>query len=101
MQETLQQVVENIKTNLAVSFALALIAGFLATRLVASERRPGVIGFTVIGSIGFFLAQFVFIHFQYTEYLDSLQGLRFFIDLLASFVGSFVIAGILHFIKPT
>ncbi len=79
---------------------IAFIAGFLATRLVAAERRPGVIGFTIIGSIGFFLGHFVINYYQFSEYLDSLQGLRIFIDLMAAFIGSFVIAGIVHFIKP-
>ena len=101
MPETLQQVVAYIKTNLAASLVIAFIAGFLATRLVAAERRPGVIGFTIIGSIGFFLGHFVINYYQLSEYLDSLQGLRIFIDLMAAFIGSFVIAGIVHFIKPT
>ena len=101
MPETLQQVVAYIKANLAASLVIAFIAGFLATRFVAAERRPGVIGFTIIGSIGFFLAHFVINYYQLSEYLDSLQGLRIFIDLTAAFIGSFVIAGIVHFIKPT
>ena len=101
MSETLQQVVAYVMTNLAGSLVIAVIAGFLATRLVAAERRPGVIGFTIIGSIGFFLGHFVINYYQFSEYLDSLQGLRIFIDLMAAFIGSFVIAGIVHFIKPT
>ena len=101
MPEALQQVVAHIETNLAASLVMAFIAGFLATRLVAAERRPGVIGFTIIGSAGFFLAHLVINYFHFSEYLDSLQGLRIFIDLMAAFIGSFVIAGIVHFIKPT
>ena len=101
MAETLQQVVAYIKTNLAASLVIAFVAGFLATRLVAAERRPGVIGFTIVGSLGFFLARFVIHYFQLNEYLETLQGLRIFIDLTAAFIGSFVIAGIVHFIKPT
>ena len=80
---------------------IAFVAGFLATRLVAAERRPGVIGFTIIGSIGFFVARFVIHYYEVNEYLENLQGLRIFIDLTAAFIGSFVIAGIVHFIKPT
>ena len=87
--------------NVAASLVIVLIAGFLATRLVAAERRPGVIGFTIIGMSGFFLGHLVINYYQLSEYLDSLQGLRFFVDLMAAFVGSFIIAGIVHFIKPT
>ena len=101
MSEALQQVVTHIETNLAASLVIAFIAGFLATRLVGAERRPGVIGFTIIGAIGFVLGHFVINYFHLSEYLDSLQALRIFIDLIAAFMGSFVIAGIVHFIKPT
>lgn len=80
---------------------LAFIAGFLATRIVGSERRPGVLGFTIIGICGFFLGHFMIAYFNYTEYLDSLLELRVIADLMAAILGSFVIAGIIHFIRPT
>ena len=80
---------------------IALLAGFLASRIVAADRRPGVLGFTTIGVIGLFLSRLVFSHYQLNDTLEDLHALRIFVDLLAALVGSFVIAGIIHFIKPS
>jgi len=87
--------------NPFLTLLIAFLAGFLASRIVAADRRPGFFGFTIIGVIGFFLSRFVLSYFRLNESLDSLHELRIFVDLLAAFVGSFVIAGILHFIKPS
>jgi len=101
VQEIFQNILAYIQENPVLSLVIAFISGFLATRAVAAERRPGVIGFTIIGVIGFFLGHFVINFFDFSEYLESLKGLRIAIDLMASFIGSFVIAGIFHFVKPT
>ena len=87
--------------NPLLTLLIAFLAGFLASRIVAADRRPGILGFTIIGLIGFFLSRFVLSYFQLNETLDSLHELRIFIDLLAAFIGSFVIAGVIHFIKPS
>ena len=101
MQETAQNVLAHIQANLAVSFVIALIAGFAASRVVASERRPGVIGYTIIGAIGFFLGNFMLTYWGLDHYLENLRGLRIFIDLVAAFIGSFIISTLLHFLKPS
>jgi len=88
-------------SNLNSRNGRTLIAGFLATRIVAAERRPGVLGFTVIGLCGFFIGHFMIAYWNYTEYLDSLLELRVLADIIAAFIGSFVIAGVIHFIRPT
>ena len=80
---------------------IAFLAGFLASRIVAVDRRPGVFGFTFIGLIGFFLSRFVLSYYQLNETLDNLHELRIFIDLAAAFFGSFIIAGFIHFLKPS
>ena len=101
MQEIAQNVIAYIQANVVASIVITFIAGYAATRAVASEHRPGVIGFTIIGAIGFFLGNFVVFYFGLSEYLENLHGLRMFIDLFAAFIGSFIISTILHFIKPT
>lgn len=101
MQQIVQDILIYIQSNPVLSLAIAFIAGFLATRIVAAERRPGVLGFTIIGLCGFFLGHFMIAYYQYTEYLDSLLELRVIADMIAAFIGSFVIAGIIHFIRPT
>jgi uncharacterized membrane protein YeaQ/YmgE (transglycosylase-associated protein family) len=101
VQEIAQSVLEHIQANWALSFGTAIAAGFLATRFVAQERRPGVIGFTIVGAIGFFLSNFMLFYLGLNEHLDALQALRIFVDLFAAFIGSFFVAGLLHVIKPT
>lgn len=100
MQEALQEVITGIQANALPPLAIAFVAGFLATRFVANERRPGLIGFTIIGCLGAFLGLFAIVYFNFSETLDALQGLRLFIELLAAFVGSFIVAGIIHFVRP-
>ena len=90
-------VIDNPVLTLVISF----IAGFLATRLACPNRRFGWFASFVVGLMGFFLGCFVLSSNQLNDYLDSLLELRIIIDLLAAFVGSFVIAGIIHFIKPS
>jgi uncharacterized membrane protein YeaQ/YmgE (transglycosylase-associated protein family) len=101
LQQITQDILIYIQSNPVLSLVIAFIAGFLATRIVAAERRPGVLGFTVIGLFGLFLGHFMIAYYEYTEYLDSLLELRVIADMIAAFIGSFVIAGIIHFIRPT
>jgi len=76
LQEIISDIAIYIWSNPVLSLVIAFIAGFLATRIVAAERR-------------------------HTEYLDSLLELRIIADMIAAFIGAFVIAGIIHFIRPT
>lgn len=101
MQDVFFESLAYFSENPLVSLVIALSAGFLATRIVASERRPGVIGFTIIGIMGLFLAQFVILFFELNEYLEDLHQLRNIVYLIAAFFGSFLIATIFHFIKPS
>ena len=101
MQEIVLETLIYVIDNPVLTFVIAFIAGFLTTKFVAAERRPGIIGFALIGLIGSFLGHFVIIYFRWNESLDSLLALRIIIDLLAAFIGSFVIAGMLHFLKPS
>ena len=84
-----------------LTLLIAFLAGFLGSRIVAADRRPGILGFTIIGLIGFFLSRFVLSYYQLNETLDNLHELRIFIDLAAAFFGSFIIAGLIHFAKPS
>jgi uncharacterized membrane protein YeaQ/YmgE (transglycosylase-associated protein family) len=101
MQDTFLEVLIFVIDNPLYTIVMAFLAGFLATRFVAAERRPAIIGFSIVGLIGFFLGRFVITYFGFNETLDSLRQLRFVIDLVASFAGAFAIASLVHFIKPS
>lgn len=101
MQEILLDRLVYIIDNPVLTLVIAFVSGFLATRIVGTERRPGTISFMIIGLMGFLLGYFMLSYYELNEYLDSLLELRIIIDMGAAFIGSFVIAGIFHFLKPS
>jgi len=46
------------------------------------------------------LSQFVILSFGLQEYLEKLPQFRLLFDFLAAYAGVFIIAAIIHFIKP-
>lgn len=101
MQEAAQEVVTYLQPNPLLYLCIALVAGFAANKTVSSLRRLGFISFLIVGLIGLFLGEFVLFYFKLNDYLETLAGLRILIDFIAAFVGSFVVAAIIHFVKPT
>jgi uncharacterized membrane protein YeaQ/YmgE (transglycosylase-associated protein family) len=93
--------VEHLKANPVLFLGIAFIAGLAADRTVAYERRSGVLRFTITGLIGLFLSQFVILFFSLQEYLETLPQFRILFDFIAAYVGSFIVAAIIHFIRPT
>ena len=101
LQEAAQEVVTYLQPNPLLFLCIALVAGFAANKTVSSERRLGYISFLIVGLIGLFLGEFMLFYFKLNDYLEDLAGLRILIDFIAAFVGSFIVAAIIHFIKPT
>jgi uncharacterized membrane protein YeaQ/YmgE (transglycosylase-associated protein family) len=84
-----------------VSLTLAFVAGFAADKTVAYERRSGVLFFLIIGIVGLFLGEFMLVYASLDEYLENIPEFRILIDLLVAYLGSFLIAALIHFVKPT
>jgi uncharacterized membrane protein YeaQ/YmgE (transglycosylase-associated protein family) len=93
--------VEYLQANPVLFLGIAFIAGLAADRTVAYERRSGVRRFTITALIGLFLSQFVILFFSLQEYLETLPQFRILFDFIAAYVGSFIVAAIIHFIRPT
>lgn len=100
MQEVAQQVIEYLKVNPALSLGIAFICGIAAIKSVAHEKSTGPIVYLMVGLIGFFLGQFVIFYFGFQEYLEQISAFRILFDLIAAYIGSFIVATIIHFIKP-
>jgi hypothetical protein len=49
---------------------------------------------------GLFLGQFMVFFFGLHDYLEKLPELRFLFDVIVAYFGSFIVAAIIHFIKP-
>ncbi len=100
MQETAQVVFRYLLGNPVVYLGIALIAGLAGSKTVAYEGRGGFFLYLLIGVFGLFLSQFVILFFGLQEYLEKLPEFRLLFDFLAAYIGSFVVATIIHFIKP-
>ena len=100
MQETAQAVYQYVFGNPVLYLGLAFIAGFAATKTVAYEAKGGIFLYLLNGVFGLFLSQFVILFFGLQEYLEQLPQFRVLFDFLGAYAGSFIIAAIIHFIKP-
>lgn len=101
MREAVLEALIYIIDNPVLTVVLVFFSGFLASRIVLSDRRPGVLGFSIIGVLGFFLGHFMISYMTWNERLEGLRELRVIVEFLGAFIGSFVIAGIAHFVKPS
>jgi uncharacterized membrane protein YeaQ/YmgE (transglycosylase-associated protein family) len=99
--ESAQEVFVYLQGGIIVSLILAFVAGFAADKTVAYERRSGVLFFLTIGLLGLFLGEFVLVYSRLDKYLEGIAEFRVLFDLIAAYLGSFFIAAIIHFIKPT
>ena len=101
MGEALEKVATYLQPNPILALGIAFVAGFAAIKTVARDRRAGFVLFLLIGVIGLFLGEFVLIYFGLDEYLETISQFRLLFDFLAAYIGSFVVAAIIHFIRPT
>jgi uncharacterized membrane protein YeaQ/YmgE (transglycosylase-associated protein family) len=99
--ESAQEVLVYLQGSVIVALILAFVAGFAADKTVAYERRSSVLFFLIIGILGLFLGEFMLIYARLDEYLEGIAEFRILIDFIAAYLGSFFIAAIIHFIKPT
>jgi uncharacterized membrane protein YeaQ/YmgE (transglycosylase-associated protein family) len=100
MQETAQATFQYLLGNPVVYLGVAFIAGLAGSKTVAYEGSAGFFLYLLIGVFGLFLSQFVILFFGLQEYLQKLPEFRVLFDFLAAYVGSFIVAAIIHFIKP-
>lgn len=101
MQESAQEVFNYLQGSWVLTLALAFVAGFAADKTVAFERRSGALFFLTIGLLGLFLGEFMLFYLSLDEYLEPIFEFRIFFDFIAAYTGSFFLAAIVHFIKPT
>ena len=101
MGETLAKVSNYLQPSPILSLGLAIVAGFAAVKTVAYDQRPSFVLFLIVGVIGLFLGEFMLFYFRLDEILENISQLRIIFDFVAAYVGSFIVAAIIHFIKPT
>jgi len=100
MRETAQVVFHYLLGSPVTYLGVAFIAGLAANKTVAHDGRAGFFLYLLIGVFGLFLSQFVILFFGLQEYLEKLPEFRVLFDFLTAYIGSFIVAAIIHFIKP-
>ncbi len=101
MEQIAREAFSYIQTNMVANAVIAVITGFAACKSVASEWKDIGLLFIFVGLVGFFLGQFMILFLGLKEFLDQLPQFTWLFDIIIGFVGSFVIATIVNFFKPT
>jgi uncharacterized membrane protein YeaQ/YmgE (transglycosylase-associated protein family) len=101
VEEIARDTLSYIQSNMAVNAVIAVITGFAACKSVASDWRDVRLLFIFVGVIGFFLGQFMINFLGLKEFIDQLPEFTWLFDILIGFVGSFIVATIVNFFKPT
>ena len=101
MGETLEKVAAYLQPNPVLSLGVAFVAGFAAMKTVAYDQRAGFILFALVGVVGLLLGEFVLLYYGLDGYLEPISEFRILFDFIAAYIGSFIVAAIIHFIKPT
>jgi uncharacterized membrane protein YeaQ/YmgE (transglycosylase-associated protein family) len=100
VKETAQQVLDYLGGSLLVTLAVALVAGWAASKTVASEWRSGIILWLFVGAAGLFVSQFMLLFSGLQDYIEGISEFRILFDLIAAYIGSFFIAALIHFVRP-
>ena len=95
-----EEVLHYFQNNLLVTIVFGLLAGFLASKTVALGKSSPLPLFLAIGLIGSFVGQFAMLYFNVEYVIGNIPQFRLFFDLLAAYIGSFILASIIHFLKP-
>ena len=100
MEEIAKQTIAYLQASPLLNLVIAFIAGVAACKTVASVRRSGWLLSFVVGILGFFLAEFAIYFLGLVQYMDQIPAFRIVFDLIAAYFGSFLVAAIIHFLKP-
>ena len=86
--------------QLLVTIVFGLLAGFLASKTVKMGSSGHLVFFLAVGLIGSFIGQFAILYLGLDRIFDHVHQFRLVFDLIAAYVGAFILASLIHFIKP-
>jgi uncharacterized membrane protein YeaQ/YmgE (transglycosylase-associated protein family) len=95
-----ENVLQYFQDQLLVTIVFGLLAGFLASKTVSIGKSGHLAFFLAIGLLGSFVGQFAMLYFNVEYVIGNVPQFRLFFDLLAAYLGSFLLASIVHFIRP-
>ena len=100
MKETALETSQYLQDNLLVALVIALIIGFLASKTVTHWGKSKIAVYFIIGALGSFVGQFVIRYIGLKPVLDQVAGMWLLFDVVAAYVGAFLIATLVHLFKP-
>lgn len=100
MIETAEKVAQYFQDNLLATIFIGFLAGFFAVHSVMPGKKGGLFLYIIVGALGAFLGQFALFYFDLMKYIEELKSFRLLFDLLAAYIGAFVFASVIHFLKP-
>jgi uncharacterized membrane protein YeaQ/YmgE (transglycosylase-associated protein family) len=100
MTEIATEVLQYFQENLLVALVIAFVVGFLASKTVTHWGKSNIFVYFLIGALGSFLGQFVVRYIGLKEVLDQVAGMWLLFDVVAAYLGAFVVATIAHLFKP-
>lgn len=100
MSEIGSEVLNYLEEHLLASLIIVVVAGFAAGKSVAIGADRSAAFYILVGVLGTFVGYFAVFYFGLREYLDALTAFRYVFDFFAAYIGSFIVAALLHFVKP-
>ena len=100
MKETALETSQYLQDNLLIALVIALIMGFLASKTVTHWGKSNIAVYFLVGALGSFVGQFVIRYIGLKPVLDQVAGMWLLFDVVAAYLGAFVIATIAHLFKP-
>jgi uncharacterized membrane protein YeaQ/YmgE (transglycosylase-associated protein family) len=100
LQEIAREVHAYLQANAVLYAGIAFVAGFLAHKTVVREASSAFVLSAIIGLVGLFLGQFMLFYFGLKEHLEKISEFRLLLDFIAAYIGSFIVATLIHFVKP-
>lgn len=100
MKEVALAALDYVKENLLVSLVIAVIAGFAGMKTVSLAKKANPALFFIVGALGVFLGQFAILYFGIKGIIDQVSEFRLLFDLLAAYIGSFIVAALFNFFSP-
>ncbi len=100
MKEVAQEALKYLQDNLLLSIVIAALAGFAGMKSVSLAKKTNPALFFIVGALGVFLGQFAILYFGIKGIIDQVSEFRLLFDLLAAYIGSFIIAALVNFFSP-
>lgn len=100
MKEAAQEALKYLQDNLLLSIVIAALAGFAGMKTVSLAKKTNPALFFIVGALGVFLGQFAILYFGLKGIIDQISEFRLLFDLLAAYVGSFIVASLVNMFSP-